>query len=51
LTIDDDGSRLYATDYGGSVSVIDMADHRVGVIPGACCVHQVDTVTVFSVQP
>jgi YVTN family beta-propeller protein len=44
LTIDDDGSRLYATDYGGSVSVIDMADHRVGVIPGTCCVHQVDTV-------
>lgn len=33
---------MYATNYGGSVSVIDIADHRVGVIPGACCVQQVD---------
>ncbi len=44
LTIDADGSRLYATDYGGSVSVIDIADYRVGVIPGACCVQRVHTV-------
>ncbi len=43
LTIDADGSRLYANNCGGSVSVIDIADHRVGVIPGACCVQQVDT--------
>ena len=43
LTIGGDGSRLYATNYGGSVSVIDISDHRVGVIPGACCVQQVDT--------
>jgi YVTN family beta-propeller protein len=43
LTIDADGSRLYAGNYGGSVSVIDIAHHRVGVIPGACCVQQVDT--------
>ncbi len=43
LTIGADGSRLYATNYGGSVSVIDISDHRVGVIPGACCVQQIDT--------
>ena len=44
LAIDPDGSRLYANNYGGSVSVIDIADHRVDVIPDACCVQQVDTV-------
>lgn len=44
LTIDADGSRLYANNYGGSVSVIDIANHRVGIIPGACCVQRVDTV-------
>ncbi len=43
LTIGADGSRLYAAGYGDSVSVIDISDHRVGVIPGACCVRQVDT--------
>ena len=43
LTIGADGSRLYATNHGGSVSVIDISDHRVGVIPGASCVQQVDT--------
>jgi len=43
LTIGADGSRLYVTNHGGSVSVIDISDHRVGVIPGACCVQQVDT--------
>ncbi len=43
LTIGGDGSRLYATNYGGSVSMIDISDHHVGVIPGACCVQQVDT--------
>ena len=42
LTIDVDGSRLYATNYGGSVSVIDIAA-RVDVIPGVCCVQRVDT--------
>ncbi len=44
LTIDADGARLYATNYGDSVSVIDIADDRVDVIPGACCVQRVDTV-------
>ncbi|MGD1345665.1 YncE family protein [Mycobacterium seoulense] len=43
LTIGADGSRLYTVNHGGSVSVIDISDHRVGVIPGACCVQQVDT--------
>lgn len=43
LTIGADGSRLYTANHGGSVSVIDISDHRVGVIPGACCVQQVDT--------
>ena len=44
LAIDPDGSRLYANNYGGSVSVINIADHRVDVIPDTCCVQQVDTV-------
>ena len=43
LTIATDGSRLYATNYGDSVSVIDISDHRVRVIPGARRVQQVDT--------
>ncbi|BBZ68952.1 YncE family protein [Mycobacterium paraseoulense] len=43
LTVGADGSRLYTVNHGGSVSVIDISDHRVGVIPGACCVQQVDT--------
>ena len=43
LRIDADGGRLYANNYGGAVSVIDIADHRVHVIPGACHVQQVDT--------
>ena len=43
LAIGADGSRLYATNHGGSVSVIDISDHRVCVIPGACCAQQVDT--------
>ena len=41
LTIDADGSRLYATNYGGSVSVIDIAG--VDVIPGVCRARRVDT--------
>jgi YVTN family beta-propeller protein len=49
LTIDADGSRLYASNYGGSVSVIDIADHRVGVIPDARCVQRVDTVAGTSI--
>ena len=44
LRIDADGSRLYASNYRGTVSVIDIADYCVDVIPGACCVQQVDTV-------
>jgi YVTN family beta-propeller protein len=44
LTIDADGSRLYASNYGGSVSVIDIADHVVGIIPGTCCMQQLHTV-------
>lgn len=43
LAIGADGSRLYATNQGGSVSVIDISDHRVAVIPDACCAQQVDT--------
>ncbi|OBH17567.1 hypothetical protein A9X04_09830 [Mycobacterium sp. E3247] len=43
LTMGADGSRLYTVNHGGSISVIDISDHRVGVIPGACCVQQVDT--------
>jgi YVTN family beta-propeller protein len=43
LSIDADGSRLFVANYGGSVSVIDVSDHRIGVIRGACCVQQVDT--------
>ncbi|HWS92016.1 MAG TPA: hypothetical protein VN306_05800 [Mycobacterium sp.] len=43
LTIDAHGSRLYAANYGGSVSVIDIVDYRVETIPGAC--------SMFSVQP
>ena len=43
LTIDADGSRLYANNYGGSVSVIDIGNHHVRVIPGACRVQHVDT--------
>lgn len=43
LTVGADGSRLYSANHGGSVSVIDVSDQRVGVIPGACCVQQVDT--------
>jgi YVTN family beta-propeller protein len=43
LTVGADSSRLYATNYGGSVSVIDISGHRVGVIPGASCVQPVDT--------
>jgi DNA-binding beta-propeller fold protein YncE len=42
LTIDADGSRLYATNYDGSISVIDIAG--VCVIPGACRTRRVDTV-------
>ena len=44
LTIDADGGCLYANNYGDTASVIDIADHRVHVIPGACYVQQVDTV-------
>ena len=40
LTIGADGSRLYAINHGGSVSVIDISDDRVGVIPDACCVQR-----------
>jgi YVTN family beta-propeller protein len=43
LTRGADGSRLYANNYGGSVSVMDIANHRVDVIPGACRLQQVDT--------
>lgn len=43
LAIAADGSRLYAANQGGSVSVIDISDHRVAVIPDACCAQQVDT--------
>lgn len=34
--INTDGRRLYVSDYQGSVSVINIADYRVGVIRGAC---------------
>jgi YVTN family beta-propeller protein len=44
LRFDADGSRLFASGYRGTVSVIDIADHRVHVIPGARYVQQVDTV-------
>lgn len=43
LTISADGSRLYASNYEGFVSVIDTADHRLGVIPRASCAQTVDT--------
>ena len=43
LRIDADGGCLFASNYRGAVSVIDIADHRVHVIPGACYVQQVDT--------
>ena len=43
LRIDADGSRLFASNYRGTVSVIDIADHCVNVVPGACYVQQVDT--------
>ncbi|OBH27565.1 hypothetical protein A5692_24480 [Mycobacterium sp. E342] len=43
LAIGADASRLYATNYGDAVSVIDISDHRVGLLPGACCVQQIDT--------
>jgi YVTN family beta-propeller protein len=43
LAIDAYGSRLYATNYGGSVSVIDLVDYRVETIPGACRVQRIDT--------
>ena len=43
LRIDADGSRLFASNYRGAVSVIDIADHCVNVVPGACYVQQVDT--------
>ncbi|GFG76266.1 YncE family protein [Mycobacterium botniense] len=38
-----DGDRLYVTSYEGCVSVVDLADHRVGVIPGAVCAREVAT--------
>jgi YVTN family beta-propeller protein len=43
LTLDADGARLYVTNYGDSVSVIDVVDDRVEFIPDACCVQRVDT--------
>jgi YVTN family beta-propeller protein len=43
LRIDADGSRLFASNYRGAVSVIDIVDHCVNVVPGACYVQQVDT--------
>ncbi|MGZ4509772.1 MAG: YncE family protein [Mycobacterium sp.] len=43
LAIDSAGSRLYAINHCDSVSVIDVWNHRVSVIPGACCVQHVET--------
>jgi YVTN family beta-propeller protein len=43
LAVDAAGRRLYATNYDDSVSMMDMASHRVHVIAGACCALQVDT--------
>jgi YVTN family beta-propeller protein len=44
LTMDADGTRLYVSNYGDSVSEIDIADYRVDVIPGASFVQRVETV-------
>lgn len=44
LTVGADGTHLYVSNYGDSVSMIDNADYRVDVIPGACCVQRVETV-------
>lgn len=44
LTMDADGTHLYVSNYGDSVSMIDNADYRVEAIPGACCVQRVETV-------
>jgi DNA-binding beta-propeller fold protein YncE len=43
LTINADGSRLYVTDHEGSVSVVDVADHWIRVLPGASSAQEVVT--------
>jgi YVTN family beta-propeller protein len=43
LTINVDGTRLYVSNYEGSVSVINIADHRIGLICAASCAQEVVT--------
>ena len=43
LTINAAGSRLYVTNHEGSVSVVDVADHWMRVLPGASCAQEVVT--------